>query len=146
MYRFFSGGLHWLISQSIFLVQGDEYDSNGQLVIAGEGEGGPGQSGSFTTCGWSPLGVVCTISAGALLVLFPILFGLQPFPSGMPISGSCSAAIAAACHQTPSESESWVEPLQWGVPVGKETGATSTDHCFFSSKKVQYPEKGRYYL
>ncbi|KAK3899103.1 hypothetical protein C8A05DRAFT_46749 [Staphylotrichum tortipilum] len=140
----FPGGLHWQISQSIFLVQVDEYDNNGQAVLEGE-YGGPGQSGSFTTCGWSPLSVGCTISAGALLVLLPILFGILPFPSGLPVAGSCSAAIAAACHQTPSESESWDKPLELGVPANKETGPTSADHCFFSSNEMRYPEKGRWY-
>jgi hypothetical protein len=134
----FSCALHWLISQSIFLVKIQNFDSNGQLigppVLASDKYGG------FVTCGWSPLGVVCTILLGSFLLIFLVLSGFRRLPTGMPVAGSCSAAIAAACHTIPLEPGSWMQPLQWGV---KQKG--NVDHCSFSGDVVQYPEKGRYY-
>ncbi|KAK3493802.1 hypothetical protein B0T13DRAFT_449695 [Neurospora crassa] len=57
--------------------------------------------GSFITCVWSPLGVLCTICLGTVVVLFLVLWSLRRLPSGMPVVASCSAAIAAACHPKP---------------------------------------------
>lgn len=43
--------------------------------------------------------------------------GLRRFGSQMPIAGSCSAAISAACHPTEGE-EHALKPIMWGEIPG----------------------------
>lgn len=92
--------------------------------------------------------------------MFICLVGLsfRPLESGMPVAGSCSLAIAAACHpefdpNRDAENEggdvdSWNEeedmgllPVQWGaVPVDGPM-----EHYSFTSGHVEMPQKGREY-
>lgn len=57
----------------------------------------------------------------------------------MPLAGSCSAAIAAACHTGAKEPEEWKKPVKWGIVNYKEEDLC---RCSFSSLEVQAPEKG----
>jgi hypothetical protein len=99
-----SAVLHWLCSQSIFLVSIDFDHSaltrtfqNGTVLpvwdpsVYGEEE--------FVTCGYSPIAIVLTISLGVFMVLAPIIVGFRQFKNrNMPVAGSCSASISACCH------------------------------------------------
>jgi hypothetical protein len=60
----------------------------------------------------------------------------------MPLAGSCSAAIAAACHPGAKEPDAWKKPVKWGVVKYKEEDVC---RCSFSSLEVQVPEKGQLY-
>ncbi|KAK1473980.1 hypothetical protein CCUS01_05570 [Colletotrichum cuscutae] len=78
----FSGGLRWLISQSIFLV-------NIEINIM--------------SCGWSPIGIICVIVAGTIMVVFLLASG---------------AAISAACHPALNEEpEMWTKSLRWAATL-----------------------------
>ncbi|KAB8263535.1 hypothetical protein BDV32DRAFT_135786 [Aspergillus pseudonomiae] len=68
------------------------------------------------------------------------------FKSGMPVAGSCSLAIAAACHANVnpadlSREDESVLPLQWGEVEGREP----VRHCTFSSAEVHMPQHGWVY-
>lgn len=129
----FSGILHWLISQSIFLVRIEFYDGRDDY------------SGLNTTsCGWSPIGTICVIITGSLLLGFLVVSGFRRFRyGGIPVAGSCSAAIAAACHPDPMEGNLLATlPLSWGVFSGK---SDTIGHCSFTSRIVKKPAKGRLY-
>ena len=143
-----SGSLHWLISQSIFLVyfQGymptPDYDGTEKATTSSGWPVGE----DIITCGWSPAAVLLTVLVGVLMLLFLIGFGLWRLPTAMPVAGSCSAAIAAACHPPPAEcgERIWEKELRWGVtlePDGEKPG-----HCSFSSKRVPSPIPGEKYL
>ncbi|KAH8834595.1 hypothetical protein DL96DRAFT_1522330 [Flagelloscypha sp. PMI_526] len=93
----FSMGLHWLISQSIFLVKIDDADMPSQTLA---------------TCGYSIIGMLATLVAGLVLAIFAIILGSRKLSFGMPLVGSCSLAIAAACHAPDGTSE--LRPLKWG--------------------------------
>ncbi|KIV94260.1 hypothetical protein PV10_02043 [Exophiala mesophila] len=80
--------LHWLISQSIFLAVISHYDASGRLISAFE----------IATCGYSPIGMIFLIIIGGCILLGLVGFGLIPLDPNMPLVGSCSAAISAACH------------------------------------------------
>lgn len=80
--------LHWLISQSIFLAVISHYDAYGRLSSAFE----------IATCAYSPIGMVFLIIIGGCILLGLVGFGLIPLDRNMPLVGSCSAAISAACH------------------------------------------------
>ena len=136
-----SGTLHWLVSQSIFVVSIDLYDGLGQ-PISGTGEMGPSQN----RCGYSPIAMLAVIILAAIMVVALIGFGYIPYKSKMPLAASCSLAISAACHpQEQSGPEGGAlseQKLQWGVVSVDQEGI---GHCAFSSKEVGPLVKGVMY-
>ncbi|KAL3461769.1 hypothetical protein BJX64DRAFT_299963 [Aspergillus heterothallicus] len=139
-----SATLHWLISQSIFLVGVDAYDSRWERD----------QGLDVMTCGYAPVAIVAAISVGVGIVCALLGLGFRRLDSGMAVAGSCSLAIAAACHPgydpsvreeeaTQSKASEGMEylPVMWGaVSVNGELG-----HCTFTSEEVDMPEAGRAY-
>ncbi|KAL3463519.1 hypothetical protein BJX64DRAFT_276406 [Aspergillus heterothallicus] len=125
--------LHWLMSQSIFLVR---------IVAYRNGERDTG--GDTMTVGYSPPAIVIGVSVGILLPLGLVLTGLRQFRSGMPVAGSCSLAITAACHSHNADRlEMEYKRLKWGVVESSTDG--DIGHCAFSDEKVDMPVDGRLY-
>ncbi len=88
--------LHWLISQSLFLVGIQAYSAT--LERDPESD--------ITSCGYSPVAIVSAILVGVVMLSCLIGLSRRRFKSGMPVAGSCSLAIAAACHPNPNPMES----------------------------------------
>jgi hypothetical protein len=142
--------LHWLISQSIFLVS-INYPDNPQFDSL-FGPFGPPET-AVISCGYSPLGMILTTIAGASLILLVLFIGyFKRLECGMPLVGNCSAAIAAACHAP--EGDSALEPVKWGVVPTKELKDFDMDfdgfrdgvqHISFSSGMVSSPVPGHLY-
>ncbi|KAK1635065.1 hypothetical protein BDP81DRAFT_270504, partial [Colletotrichum phormii] len=128
----FSGGMHWLISQSIFLVNIEGWYLK---------EHSTREYDNVMSCGWSPIGIICVIVAGTIMVAFLLASGFRRLRyGGIPVAGSCSAAISAACHPATSEDlEMWTKALRWGV-VSKPDAELS--HCSFSSGEIEVPIEG----
>ncbi|KAL4733484.1 hypothetical protein BDV11DRAFT_175653 [Aspergillus similis] len=81
--------LHWTISQSLFYVQVVPYDVN--LQISGDG------ASSYLS--YSPIAILISILLGALMVAGLLLLAFcRRYRSLLPLAGSCSVAISAACH------------------------------------------------
>lgn len=98
--------LHWLISQSLFLI----------CVAIRDSTGWQDPTRSVYGCGWSPLGLFFSIILGGLLIVNLIAHGFRRYTDKMPILSSCSLAISAACHRDPSEDDDMpLMPLQYGV-------------------------------
>ena len=131
-----SGVLHWLVSQSIFLVAIDVYDSDGTNEYYD----------SVKTCGYSPIAIISVLVLGIFMVLAGLAFGFVPFKSGMNLAGSCSAAISAACHNGELDGIDGHcaarEEVKWGV-VGRSLDGVG--HCAFSDRDVEFPRKGEMY-
>jgi hypothetical protein len=127
---FMSGVLHWSVSQSIFLAQVASFDKEGKLVDAA----------AISTCGYSPIAIVITIVTGCCLAAFMVVLGLRHYKAGIPLAGSCSIAISAACHGRSDVDTT--APLQWGVT--SERGA-EIGHCAFSDHEIDLPIKGALY-
>jgi len=132
-----SGVLHWLVSQSLFFVRIIVLDPTDTEV----------QDLSKSTCGYSPIAIILVIVLGAFVVLFGIANGFRKYEAGMPLVGSCSAAISAACHRPEEDVHASMKPLVWGAvdkgrsgPVGSRVG-----HCSFTSFKVDPPVRGGLY-
>ncbi|KAK4499429.1 hypothetical protein PRZ48_009943 [Zasmidium cellare] len=126
--------LHWVISQSLFLAR-----------IAYYFDGVPfGQDADVSSVGYS-LGPILTamviilVSTAALVAL-----GFRKLDPTMPIAGSCSLAIAAACHRPKDDVDAARKPVQWGEVVG-EGGNGEVGHCCFTSQPVTSPIPGRLY-
>ncbi|KAJ5553974.1 hypothetical protein N7513_003933 [Penicillium frequentans] len=140
--------LHWLISESLFVVGIEAWDMNMMRE----------PDSDLTTCGYSPVAILSSICVGALMFICLVGLSFQPLESAMPVAGSCSMAIAAACHplfdpnrhedggggDVDSENEDedmGLLPVQWGaVPVDGPMG-----HCSFTSGDVEMPQRGREY-
>ncbi|RJE24013.1 hypothetical protein PHISCL_03668 [Aspergillus sclerotialis] len=136
-----SGILHWLISQSLFLVGIEAYTADLKHDPASD----------LNTCGYSPVAIVCSILVGAAMVASLVGLSFKRFKSGMPVAGSCSLAIAAACYPADGPVDDsrarWLRqnleflPLQWGVISSDgEFG-----HCSFSCEDVSMPKQGKAY-
>ncbi|RMJ27653.1 hypothetical protein PHISP_01505 [Aspergillus sp. HF37] len=115
---------------------------------------------SETGCGYSPLATFIAMIAGATAMGVLVLFGLKRLRSNMPLASSCSAAISAACHPPPGDSDASLKPVKWGeVQLGSgneqnvwpsETDgvnpqSSSYAHCTFTSKDVVTPSMIRLY-
>ena len=128
-----SGTLHWLVSQSLFLARAASFDSDGKedpLI-------------SITTMGYSCIAIITVIILGSIVVALGILNGFRNYRPGMPLVGSCSAAISAACHRPRGHIDSATLPMLWGAVGGQEEGAIG--HCCFTSFEASPPvERGKY--
>ncbi|KAL4748930.1 hypothetical protein BDW72DRAFT_195371 [Aspergillus terricola var. indicus] len=128
--------LHWFMSQSLYLVRIIAYTSIQTRNAAYD----------TMTLGYSPLAIVIGLCVGMLLPAGLVLLGCQRFKSGMPVAGSCSMAIAAACHPKSQTEEDRAnleyQRLMWGVEAYQEEEVW---HCAFSDGKVVKPEDGTEY-
>ncbi|KAH8153021.1 uncharacterized protein LAJ45_02608 [Morchella importuna] len=119
--------MHWFISQSIFLARILEF------------KGGTLTDYSITTTGYSPIAILFAVVLGLLMLLIVSAMGLRRYSGHMPLAGSCSAAISAACH-----TQEWgvaQMPVMWGVT--EVNGGVG--HCAFSGAEVGKPVAGAWY-
>ena len=132
-----SGTLHWLTSQSLSLVSLKAYDYTGKTD----------PENNIITCGYSPIAILVTIVVGAAVMLLGIAMGYRRYKPGMPLVGSCSAAISAACHPPYRDKDASVSKLRWGVV--KDQGLDGQDYamgyCSFTSFEVEKPKTGERY-
>lgn len=129
-----SGILHWLVSQSIFLARVDQYEAIGS----------PDISVGISTCGYSPIAMIFVVALGSIVMLFGISNGFRLSRSGLPLVGSCSAAISAACHPPLGEFDASLKSVMWGVVAKEDIEASDDDtgHCFSTSFEVEAPTRG----
>lgn len=128
-----SGVLHWLVSQSLFLahlIRLDDFLPVDPFFDV------------ISTCGYSLIAMIFVIVLGSIILLLGISAGSNKYKSGMPLVGSCSAAISAACHSPKKDPNASLLPLMWGA-VKTEEG--SAKHCCFSSLEVSPPVEGEVY-
>lgn len=129
-----SATLHWLVSQSIFLVSINTFDARGRPKR---------DESEIATCGFSPVAIICTLVVGAVVILFSLFVGAQKLPPGdMPLIGSNSIGIAASCHSVGNGDDAQ-QPLMWGVVC--ESSDERIGHCSFSSSAVGIPVQAQLY-
>ena len=156
-----SGLMHWLVSQSIFLANITIIPRDGTVPMQDE----------ITTVAYSPIGMLFMLFLGFFLLTFLFATALRKLPFGMPLVGSNSMAISAACQLPPgydaSERDDIVlRPLNWGaVPGGGKVmdlgirdgyahalegdlseDGTSFGHFCFSDRVLDPPVKGKFYI
>ncbi|MCJ1308393.1 hypothetical protein MMC25_002046 [Agyrium rufum] len=128
----FSGLLHWLVSQSIFLAQVNYYDEQGEnndrYVIS--------------TCGYSCIAIVLALVVGSLLVVGSWVNSFRRYPGNIPLATTGSAAISAACHPPKDDVDAAFKEVQYGE-IGRLDGFR---HCTFTSHEVSTPISGELYL
>jgi len=129
-----SGLLHWLVSQSVFLAVVANYNAVGDLLDPVE----------IASCGFSPLAMICVLVVGVLLIVGTYLIGRQKYDPSMPLAGSCSAAISAACHRPDWDVDASLNAVQWGVIPGSDD-KSGVAHCCFTSAVVEQVQDGKQY-
>lgn len=135
--------LHWLLSQTFFLVRIDTFNSEGDLVTPSKNDDSATDSGTRSACG---------VSNSAFVVFFVMFFGLcigirvtasRKFVTGLPQAASNSLIISAACHPSVDDVEPHLKAVQWGVVEGEMVNGFK--HCSLSSEAVRAPEEGEVY-
>lgn len=73
-----------------------------------------------------------------------LINGFRTFPPGMPLVGSCSAAISAACHRPLEDEDAHLLPVQLGIftPAGEYPARCS----FTTLRTVEPPKEGEIFL
>jgi hypothetical protein len=140
--------LHWLISQSIFMARITMWRQGVQIT---EDNPYSYRKEAGSDLGFSDSALIATIVWGAVLVVTCLLVaGMCTYPKGLPIGGTNSAVISAACHLNHDDetkhraSDDIVDQaLQWGVTV--EGTRDKAGHCSFSDEKVEEPQEGCLY-
>ncbi|MCJ1381499.1 hypothetical protein MMC17_004610 [Xylographa soralifera] len=127
-----SGLLHWLISQTVFLVNIAVFDTNSVKQ----------PDRAVSACGWSASGLYTVLIAGLIMVAVLVGFGSRKYHPGMPLTTSCSRAISAACHPAPGDDDAPLKALMYGVIHQTEDGH---EYVGFSSHEVKPLKGGRSY-
>ncbi|KAE8374338.1 hypothetical protein BDV26DRAFT_45048 [Aspergillus bertholletiae] len=136
--------IHWLISQSIFLINLKIYQPNNELLTRPNTHfPGASDSGVITACGYSPLAIITALAVAILM--FAVLTTVSTFKlkPDIPVIGSCSAAISAACHPPEDDVDAAGKPLSWGA-VRHQQG-DQPGHCCLTSQIVEKPRYGELY-
>ncbi|KAE9967745.1 hypothetical protein EG327_011328 [Venturia inaequalis] len=127
-----SSVLHWLISQAVFVVNTNGFDTKGL----------PHSTGNTSRVGFSSLGIILALVLGGVMVTVLILIGFRKLPSGiegMPLASTCSALISSACHTAPEDRNVTYGHILWGVV--SEDASSRTGHCSFTTKEDVGPPK-----
>ena len=128
--------LHWLISQSIFVARTFVWDYNYTIDKAY----------SISGTGWSNFALLFALILGCLMVFTLLFLGrVGHYPTNMPLAGSNSAAISAACHRREDEAGDIVQrPLRYGaLPCGDAEGRRRVG---FSAEDVEPLVSGEIYV
>ena len=131
--------LHWLVSQSVFLVQTTGF---------GAGPNAPRLPGADASrIGWSPSGIVGTTMCGVVLVVGLVLNSFRRFsgvPRDVPRMATESSALAACCQRLPDDDDAFLYPVTLGIV--SEGGRGMDRLTFTSSLSSRVPEVGCRYL
>ena len=99
---------------------------------------------NIVTCGYSVMPIIFSIALGGIMLLSLIILAVfRRLPAGMPLMGSRSAVIAAACHRPKEDKDAARLPVQWGA-IG-DTDGQEIGHCALTSMEVTKPIEGRLY-
>jgi hypothetical protein len=127
--------LHWLVSRGLFIVRINVFGWDGALQA----------DRNISAAGYSPLAILLVLLVLGLSLIVMAVVAFQRLSPDIPVAGTCSAAIAAACHYSVTgDPDVAHKPLMWGVVVPAEK--ESYGHCSMSDKEVGKPVDGMMYM
>lgn len=127
-----SGLLHWLMSQSLFLVRREMRNRDGFIYPE-----------SICACSYS-MGSLLTFTCVFFALLLVVLaLSMRLVHVRVPPARHRSTVISAACHPPEDDADCHLKQFQWGVT--KEGGKNTIGHCTFTSKTVTAPREGFLY-
>ncbi|KAF2496744.1 hypothetical protein BU16DRAFT_537894 [Lophium mytilinum] len=121
--------LHWLTSQSFFLIRVDTVNEEGVVTD------------TSSKCGFSTLSFLVLCLGFLGLILGVAITSFIRFPVKIPFAASCSFAISAACHPPEGEQDAHLQLVKWGV-VGRDGSDQAIEHCSISARPVKKPKEG----
>ena len=122
--------LHWLLAESFFF-HGEVFDVHGNLD----------PSDTIDVIGYSVVGLLIIFIGFTVVNFVTLMLGsFKRFPAAMPVVGTCSAGISAACHPI-EEGDISQKVVSWGEVGGKD----HEGHCSFTGKDVGVPVVGHTY-
>lgn len=137
-------GLHWFISQGIFLVQTSSF--------------GPGPTGEWhpefdvSARGYSALGVILAIALGAILILALMINSFarsfRDIPAGFQLLGLSSAGIGLMCQRPADDTNAHLFPVSIGVVPDQDASTAGAQGrvAFSTYVGLQRPKNGCWYL
>ena len=129
-----SGILHWLLSQSFFLVRLNVVNRDGVI----------NKDKSKTACGYSRLSLLVFFAVALVLVCTVGVIGLRHMQQRIPMAASCSLVISAACHPPEDEKgDIFLKKVKWGVVEEASSGWYS--HCAITAGKLRKTKIGEKY-
>jgi hypothetical protein len=129
-----SGTLHWLLSQSFFLVRPDMLNRDGFIE----------KERSSSACGFAQLSMIAFWSVLLVLLVGISVVATRRMQHKLPVAASCSLAISAACHSPDGDVDGHLTKLRWGVVPGQT--AEGLDHCCLTTlQAIKKPVVGRAY-
>jgi hypothetical protein len=121
-----SGILHWLLSQSLFLVRLEARTRDGEIYPS-----------SLCVCGYSAMSYLTFILVLLVLITVVIVILVSKVDVEITPARHCSLVICAACHPLPDDVDSHLKSFQWGVV--KEGSDSEFGHCTITSHHVHGP-------
>ena len=139
-----SAVLHWLVSESFFLVRVTVYNPDG---TENSGE-------HISTVGYSAYAIIVSLTTMVSILLAIIILGRwMRYSASMPLAATCSASMAAICQ--PAQGAEYgpdlaLQPLSWGsvdqeLTVESDGHARRVRHAAFSSGRVSPLVRGATY-
>ena len=136
--------LHWTISQSIFYLWLIPYTPMNTR-----------DTGSISSIGFSSSFVFFAVLTGLVMAALPCVLAFRRYKSNIPLAGSCSAAISAACHPPPDEDLNtaalgkvrWGQVIAWSEEFSNSLEPSESDnsHCSFTSLETVNPTLTKMY-
>jgi len=130
--------MHWLVSQSLFLVRIQTFDADGNPE-----DGTQSSTPIISAPGYSPKAIVASIALGGIMLLSLVALGYRRYKGGIPLVRNNSLAISAACHPEDDDFDPAHSKVMWGAVFHGDK--LSPGHCCITSKRVTPPIDGMYY-
>lgn len=130
-----SGVLHWLASQTLFIVRLDRIKFDGSWD----------KGDSVAAFGFSTSALLALFVVHIALQIFVLVIASFQFTEAVPFSGNCSWVISAACHPPSGENDPALGKVEWGAVSDDSVASEGAGHCSFSSGLVTRPKTGRTY-
>jgi hypothetical protein len=129
-----SSALHWLLSQSFFLVRLTVLDREGNVK----------NDDSVSACGFSAVSLMVFWAVAAVPVCAVGTISMRRMKQSMPVAASCSFIISAACHVPDGDVEHHLRKLRWGIvhTPGRDHGHC----CITSTPGTKKPIQGMRYI
>jgi hypothetical protein len=128
-----SGLLHWLLSQSLFLVRKELRTRGNELY-----------PGSTCACGYSTLSLLTFTLVFCVLLGVTLYFVLKRIDVHIPPVCHCSLVISAACHPHEEDIGVPLGEVMWGVT--EEATEDEPGHCTFTGRSVTSLQPGTMYM
>lgn len=139
-----SGLVHWILSESLFLVRISFFDRTGQPTFpTSSNTDFTPSSNTLTVPGYSPKAILAAIIVSAIMLAVLIWNEFRAYKSAIPLVVNSSFAISAACHRPDDDVDAAHKRVMWGAvsqPDGDLPG-----HCCITSHEVEPPIVGEHY-